>query len=700
MNGLKSLIEASKRTVIDNKKTLLFFLLLFIIAVVVYVPAIKGDFIWDDEHYITGNETLKSIGGLARIWFEPLSIPQYYPMVHTSFWIEYRLWGLDPLGYHVTNVIMHLLCALLLWAVIERLGIPGALLAAAIFALHPVNLESAAWITERKNVLSTLFYLAALFVYLPLAVPPAGASDRKATEIPQDSFSHKRYVAALVLFACALLSKTVAASLPAAIMVIVWFKTGRITMKRTLRPLIPFFLLSITSGIATVLIEKYHVGAQGSEWSFSLIDRMLIAGRALWFYLGKLLLPINLAFIYPRWSIDSSQWWQYIFPIAALGLVLVLFILRGRIGRGPLAAALFFGGTLVPALGFFDVYPMRFSFVADHFQYLASLGVITLVSALFSRWFLVKGAPLRIPGLCLSAAILFVLGVLTWQGGYKYTNLETLWKDTIAKNPEAWIAHSNLGMILRQRSELDQAAYHFREAVKSKEDLMEARYNLGLVYFDQQKYAEALEEFMKALRRHPRDEEIHYDIGATYVALGDRKNARDYFTASLNLNPKHGLALYRLALLAVDEGAVDEALKALEKAVMLRPNFLDARLKLAMLQSQKGDFKNASENLLEASRQKPDDPSIHNNLGIVLMQNSQAEESLRHFAEALRLAPNYARAHNNLGIVLRSQGKLEEARNRFAEALKIDPSYEAARRNYDATTSQIESQKKTAKQKS
>jgi hypothetical protein len=342
------------------------------LTLLVYAPAISAGFIWDDDHYVTENMTLRSLAGLKQIWLDPKATPQYYPLVHTGFWVEYHLWGLDPKGYHLVNVLLHAANAVLVWLVLKRLGVPGALWAALIFALHPVHVESVAWVTERKNVLSTLFYLSAMLAYWRFW-PADGAQ-------PQTG-AWRWYGLALLLFVFALLSKTVTCSLPAAILLIRWWKTGRLASRDWLLTA-PMFAVGLALALLTVYLEKHHVGAQGEEFTWSYLDRVLIAGRAIWFYAGKLIWPSNLIFIYPRWNIDASVWWQYVFPLAAAGVVLALLVLRNRLGRAPLTAVLFFIGTLTPALGFFDVYPMRYSFVADHFQYLASLGLIVLFAGL------------------------------------------------------------------------------------------------------------------------------------------------------------------------------------------------------------------------------------------------------------------------------------------------------------------------------
>ncbi len=434
---------------------------IFLLACVVYLPALRDHFIWDDDLYVTENRTLTSLDGLRRIWTEPTVNVQYYPLVHTSFWVERHLWGLRPFGYHLNNVLLHAANAVLLWCVLRRLEVRGAWLAGAIFAVHPMTVESVAWITERKNVLSTFFYLFALLSYFRFSPPENENAPR-----------HWRfYLLALALFVCALLSKTVTCSLPAAILLIVWWKRGKISL-RELLPTIPFFAFGALFGAGTAWLEKHTVGAHGSDYALTFFDRCVLAARALCFYAAKLVWPAELIFIYPRWHIDAAQLWQWAFAIAAVAVVAMLWILRKKIGRGPLVAVLFFAATLFPALGFVDVFPFRYSFVADHFQYLASLGLIALLAALLTRFAAMHRIVVPIVG-----AMLLWLGALTWLQCGVYYNLETLWRDTLEKNNDALIAHFNLANLLAKSAQHDEALAHYAEVLRINPKFFEALAN-------------------------------------------------------------------------------------------------------------------------------------------------------------------------------------------------------------------------------
>jgi hypothetical protein len=478
-----------------------------LIVVAAYLPALYSGYIWDDDVYVTNNPALRNIEGLWASWTHLGANVQYYPLVFTSFWLEYHLWQLSPFGYHLVNVVLHLLNALLVWFILRRLEVRGAWLAAAVFAIHPVHVESVAWITERKNVLSGFFYLGAVAAYLRFA--DSWSDDASRNDGGRSGRAWRAYVLAFLLFAFALLSKTVTVTLPVILLVLAWWKRGTLE-KRDVLPLVPFLLIGAVMASVTPYLERVQVGASGSEWNLTLVDRVLIAGRAIWFYLWKLFLPVHLVFSYPRWSVDPSRWWQYLFPISALGTMIVLYLKRSRIGRGPLAAALFFVITLAPALGFFDIYPMRYSYVADHFQYLASLGPIVLASALLSkaadrltRDQTGPAADTRLATRSLASLLLVTLAALTWRQSRIYRNELTLWSDTIRKNPDSWMAYNNLGLFLYRQGDLGRALPLFQQSVKINPDNPESHYNLAVVLRAIGMEADAQSHFRIADRLRP-----------------------------------------------------------------------------------------------------------------------------------------------------------------------------------------------------
>jgi len=721
-----------------NRNSLLvgFFILATLTA---YIPAIQGGFIWDDDSYVTENQTLKSLQGLKQIWLNPRSTPQYYPLVFSSFWLEYRLWGLRPTGYHLVNVLLHALSALLLWRLLRELKVPGALLAAAIFALHPVNVESVAWVTERKNVLSAFFYFASMLCLFRFFGLAGGNKDQSA---------RWWYLSGLLLFVCGLLSKTVTCTLPAAMLLVLWWKRGRVG-RRELAALAPLFACGLAMGLATAWLEKHHVGAVGPEWHLSFVERCLIAGRALWFYVGKLVWPRELIFNYPRWQVDASVWWQYIYPAGVIFGVLLLWIIRHRVGRGPLVGVLFFCGTLFPALGFFDVYPFQYSYVADHFQYLASIGLIALLVGVFTK--VISMLPEWSPRIAtpLGLMVLLLLGWQTWNQGYVYRNIESLWVDTIIKNPMSWMAHNNLGVELTRQGRLDEAIAHYRETLRLEPDFAKAHNNLGFALAQQGKVKEAISHYLEALwlNRNLHKARVNLDqvldspeelatlinpeteslvtpseyasalsnLGVAMAHLGKFDQATDYCQRALELRPQWPEGHNNLGNALAAQGKLNEAVHHLSRALELKPDYADGHNNLAVVYARLGQFALASAHYRQALQLKPNSAEIHNNLGVALAAQGKLDEAVEHYNRAVELKPKYAEAHmnlgnglcdqgdlrrgtahlrraltidryspeihNNLGVALARQGKLDEAIGHFTLALRLQPDYEQAQLN-------------------
>jgi len=529
---------------------------LLLITAAAYAGVAQCGFIWDDDLRVSENPTLRSLAGLHRIWFETASNKQYYPLVFTSFWIEYRLWGADPLGYHLGNLLLHAIGVVLLWRTLLALGVPGAWLAAAVFAVHPVHVESVAWISERKNVLSGAFYLASALAYLRHAGGPERGEPR----------SRWLYAASLALFLCALLAKTVTCTLPAALLLALWWKNGFVERRDALA-LVPFFALGIGLGLTTVWLERHAVGASGAEWDLSFIDRCLIAGRALWFYLGKLGWPEPLIFNYPRWSIDAGAPWQYLYPLAALAVVAGLWLLRHRLGRGPLASWLYFGGTLLPALGFFDLYPMRFSFVADHFQYLASLGPIALAAAAAYTGVQRLGPAGRRAAWVCAALVLATLGTLTARRIPAFRGPESLWLDTLSQNPGAFLAHSNLADLLRKRGEVDRAIRHYQAAIEADPGLAMVHNNFAGLLAQQGEIPAAIEHYRRAVELQPDYALAHRNLAELLLYRGEIEEAISHLREAVRVAPDQAELQDALARALARAGRPDEA----------HPHFVAAR---------------------------------------------------------------------------------------------------------------------------
>ncbi|MBN1366160.1 MAG: tetratricopeptide repeat protein [Syntrophaceae bacterium] len=522
---------------------------IFLIAAVflVYQPAWHGGLIWDDDCFVTSPQ-LRSGHGLFRIWFDPGATLGYYPVLHSVFWIQSWLWGNATLGYHLVNIMLHATAAVMVALILRRLAIPGAFLAAAIFAFHPVQVESVAWISELKNTLSAVFYLGSAIAYLRF--------DQQRRTSP--------YLWALGLFALSLLSKPVMVTLPGALLVIFWWQRGHLSWKKDILPLLPFFLLVAVIGFFTIWTHHNIYGTRGAQFDIPAWERVLIAGQAIWFYLSKLFWPAKLIFIYPKWETSQVAAWQYIFPLAAFALLVIFWKLRWR-WRGPLAGLLFFIGTLFPVLGFFNVFTFIYSFVADHYQYLASLGIITLVAAGTATLLKRRQLLLRSVSYAICVLLLLTLAALTWRQSSMYTDIETLYNTTIKLNPTCWMAYNNMGGIYTLRGQHQHAIRYFNQAIRLNPDYFEAYNNRGTAYTAIGQYQRALEDFTQAI--HLKSNYIdayyyktnyadgYYNRGLTYGRdLGQYQRAIEDFTQAIHLKPNYAEAYNNRAIVYIKQG--------------------------------------------------------------------------------------------------------------------------------------------------
>ena len=628
-------------------------------TIVAYIPAFKAGFIWDDDDYVTNNKLVQKPSGLAEIWI-PRRTPQYYPLVFGTFWIEHQLWGLEPAGYHVVNVVLHALGAVLLWRILRMLDVPAAWLAGAIFALHPVHVESVAWITERKNVLSGVFYLSAVMAYLRFAGLGDSAAIAKKRRLA--------YALSLVFFIMALLSKTVTSTLPAALLLILWWKKPRIGKSDVLQ-LLPMFVIGVGMGLLTVWLERAHVGAKGEHWNFTLLQRAMLAGRICWFYAGKLIWPSRLTFVYPRWKIDQAVVWQYLFSISALVVIAALWALRRRIGKGPLAAVGFFAGSLFPALGFFDVYPMRFSFVADHFQYLASIGIICLVCSAVWRISILalKAKTLRIAA---AMILLLALGALTWRQCYVYQDLETLWTDTLAKNPSAYIAHNNLGTIYAQLGEIEKAGEHFRIALEQMPDFTSLG-NMALYYSKKGQTELAIEHYQKALELEPRSPHLHNGLASLLINMGQLEQASVHCEKALELADNFAEAHNNMGVLLMRQKHLDQALECFDRALKINNKFTIAQINRGEVLMALGRFEEAARCFQIAIRQDSRSVNAHIQLGNAYLRMGKTDQAVSMFKTAIEIEPSNGLAHARLGDSMATRGLFAQAMPYYLRAMEL-----------------------------
>ncbi|MBI1248714.1 tetratricopeptide repeat protein [bacterium] len=583
-------------------------LVLFLLGtLLVYSPAIMAGYIWDDDDYVTQNPTLTNWSGLVSIWADPSATPQYYPLVHTSYWIEYRLWQLEPMGYHLVNVLLHGGNAFLLFLILRQLKMPWAWFAAALYAIHPLNVESVAWVTERKNVLAVLFFCLATLAWMRFL--PIDNRDPEEKEKQPAGANWLFYGLTLLAFIGALLSKTVTCMWPVAIVLLYWGAKHRWKIWQ-LASLTPFFLVGAGMGLLTAYLERKHVGAEGIEWNFSLVEKVMIAGRVFWFYIGKTLLPYPLVFFYPRWEISGSHWWTLSWAISAAVLVVLLFVFRQRLSRWPLAGVLIYAATLFPAMGFFSVYPMRYSFVADHFAYIPFLALMTLAAGL------VWQIPREKVRLGIAIGAIAILSLITLGRCLVYEDAEALWVDTLAKNPASCAARINLGLIYMDRGfvtsdpqKISEAEDLFQFVTQCRIDREKGYYHLGLIAARRQEYPHAVDLFRQALEIKPTYSEARYNLAIALNKAGNSQKALEQFRQIED--PKY---LYDARLLAGILSFSQEQYKDAEKdfqfAVDQQPDSIEALINLATVQLKLGKLDAAETSLSHAKAIDPYDLGI------------------------------------------------------------------------------------------
>lgn len=642
-------------------RTILGALGIVLLTVLVYLPVTRCAYVWDDNVNITQNQMLRSVNGLVQTWTNVTANQQYYPLTYTSFWIEYHLWGLKPLGYHLDNMLLQALAALFLWLVLRRLSVPGAWLAAAVFAIHPLQVESVAWLAERKNTLSGVFFFAAVLAYLRYA----GIGEGK----------RGGYFQPLVLFACALACKTSTVILPAALLIILWWKKDRVSM-RDLLDLIPFFVLSAAAGYTTHWVEQNHVGAIGAAWDLPFASRFIRAGRVVEFYAQKLFWPARLIHIYPKRPIDPSSVLQYVPALIAMAVPVVLWLLRRRIGKAPLVAVLFFVIALSTTLGFFNVYFMRFSYTPHHFQYLASAGLIALAAGLLTT----ITCKARVVGIALPVIILTLLGISSWRQVPIFRNEETLWQDTLAKNPDAFEGYNNLAVFLIDKKKYDAAIAMCDRCLKLQPDYWEAYLNMGIAFSakgendaairslhqalkfspgnasanyllagllaGQGKYAEAAALYDRILKNNPRNTTVHVQAGRILIRQGKKKEAAEHFRAALKIDPGMEQARIGLGLAEDKQSGNPEAQGHYKKGIRLE---------------SEGDTAGAMCEYMDAVEADPQFAQAHFNLGLIYDREGETDKAIQEYLAVLRLKPDMIEPHAKLAIAYYSRGEGENA---------------------------------------
>ena len=661
-----------------------------ILAAISYFPSLQGDFLWDDVIF-SEEPVIHRWSGLRNIWFSPADIKNeghYWPIVYTSFWLEHKLWGLTPLGYHVVNLVLHWANCLLVWRLLSRLAVAGAWAVAAVFVVHPLHVDSVAWIIERKDLLSTFFYLTAALTWIRFV----------------EAATWRHYGLALMLYTVGLLSKSVVVSLPVALLIWHWWRRDRVTSTDLFR-LAPFFIVGL---VITAADYAFYSSRESLALGYSFIERVLIASRALWFYIGKLLWPTDLAVVYPLWDIRAGDPVAWAYPVATVAAVALLWLGRHRVGRGPLAGALFYGVTLSPVLGFVDYGYMQFSFVADRFQYLAGIGVMAV---------LIGGAAYgadRLPDVFrmtargVLAVVLALLGGLTWSQAGIYRDEITFFSHVVSLNPaarDAYLnlggalfeagrfdealtasrlavkhrpnsstAHTNVGRGLLERGQIDEAQRHLRRALEIDPRNSSARQNMAEALRRSNRHEEAVEAYRRVLRLKPGNELAYGGMGAALFELKRYPEAVAALEKALSLKPRSpraGSMHLFLGRAAKAQGQLGKAERHIRRAITMLPKDPAALMEMANLRRSQKRYQEAARHLRQARKVSPDDPRLLHTIAETLRKQGQPKDAIESYRAALDADPEFAPAHAGLGIALFDSRRHAEAIEAMARALRL-----------------------------
>ena len=678
--------------------------ILALLVAIVYWPTLDGGFVAEDGDFLVDNPAMRSLQGLSDIWFKLDTCDRYYPLTFSTFWIEYRLWGPEPRGYHAVNVVLQAVVAVLVWRLLSRLAVPGAWLAAAIFAVHPVHVESVAPMAELRNLLSFALVLGSLLAYFRFLPPEAPiVADANASPV-QAKWGY--YALSLGLYIASLLAKTITVSAPAVLLVIYWWKRGRLTWRDAART-VPFFAVGLALCGITLWVEKTYWGASGPEWSFSPLERVLIAGRALWFYAGKLFWPHPLIWFYPRWVVNVHLWWQYLFPATALAVIAGLWLARSRIGRGPLAGVLIFGGVLVPVLGFFYMATVRLTFVADHFQYHATIALIALAVATAVTAAGRLPRPARWLGLVAGAGLILSLAAVAQQRTHAWKNELTLMNDLVAQDPQSWAGRWYLVMCLISQGKYGEASPHIRKSIEILEQLVRDNPTIGdyqselagmYVNFgfhqlqmgrgaeSESAFRQAIEIRQELVRDHPTVSEHRASLATSYEdlaisqqsggqgveAAASRRQAIEIRQRLAQDYPTIGKYQDNLAASYVDVGVFQQGIGQWAEAENSFRQAIEIRQKLVRDNPTVSDYQEGLAwcyvDLALAQRQggRPADAEASHREAIKI------REKLAHGNSTVSKYKNsVAASYADLGLVERDAGRPVEAQSAFHKAIEI-----------------------------
>jgi protein O-mannosyl-transferase len=593
----------------------------------IYGPALHGPWIWDDSAEIIGNPLMRDPHGLAKIWISPVT-PDFFPLKTTLQWLLWRLWGADSTPYHALTLGLHLVSALLFWRVLKRLGLRFAWLGGLLFVVHPLVVESVAWVAELKNTLSLAWLLLAMIAYLEY--------DRRASAAEPTPRVRSAYFRSVLFFVLAALSKSSVVMFPFVLLLHAWWKRGRVRREDLIASL-PFFAASLVLGLITVSFQLHRALVTWSIPAGGAASRIAGAGVALAFYFWKSILPLHLLLMYPQWSINPPSLLQWL-PWPGLALLFVWFWRkRATWGRPAIFGVGFFLLNLLPVLGLVSMSYMHIAWVADHFAYLPLLGLLGLavggIGWLADR-LADRPSAARLGAIGLLVLLLGALAVESRSQAALFGNEEALWSATLRENPDAWMAHINLGHLLGTTGRGPEALDHYSAALRIRSDLPEAYYNRGSTFEQLGRYPEAIADFEQSLRLQPGNPDAEVNLGNALVRTGRIPEAIDYYQAALRVQP----------------GAADARTYLAEAHSQLGFSLLQQR----RLPEAGAQFEEAIGDYRQSFLLRPDNAEAHAHLGNILLLTHHFREAVDQYEEALRIRPDDAGTRKYLAMAQRA----------------------------------------------
>ncbi len=639
-------------------------------VIVSYSPVWWAGYVWDDDVYSTANPRIIGPLGLKEIW--TTSAADISPLTITTFWLEHALWGLTPLPYHLVNVFLHAACAVVLWQVLRNLRVPGAWLGAALWALHPVQVESVAWVTETKNAESGLFYLLAALFFLRWL---------RGRDLRGGGGNGWNYGLTFLFAVLAMASKSSTVILPLELMLGAWWMEGR-WQWRNLVAMGPIFLSSIAASALSVWTQGLNLAETINPQAVrTWPERLIMAGDAVGFYLGKLLWPYPLMAIYPPWRPDAGSVFSYFPLLAVIGLLAIFWLKRDSWARPWFFVFAYFLMALLPVLGLVDNPIFAYSLVFDHFQYLASMGPLALAGTglVRSSELIRPEKPWLLPGL--GVGWLLVLGIVSWQRAWVYQSEKTLWADAVVKDPNNWVGYYNLGTFSEGNWSPDEKLAWFQKSLAINPDYAPAHNNLGLVLEEKGEIDAATAQFEKALNLDSNYAAARYNVGRMLQQKGQVDAAIGQYEKALEIDPNFAAVHSNLGAGFYQKGQLDAAMIEFRKAVEIDPNYADAHSNLGACLFQAGRMDEAIVEYQKALAIHPTDAGARRNLGLAFFRTGRLDEAIGELQRTLEINPGFADAHTDLGNALLQKGRLDEAIAQFKGALQLEPNDSQARSN-------------------